>query len=60
MRKRFPVILLAAAIGCTQGEVPESAPEGTVQANGSPDIAASMSLPDPSATVVQFYCPGMT
>lgn len=59
MLKRSSLLLLVAAIGCTQAENPEPAPEATVGTTTAP-TETSMELPDPSATTIEFYCPGMT
>lgn len=58
MRKRFPVLLLTAAIGCSQGGAPAPVPGDSTEISASTE--ASIPLPDPSATVIQFFCPGMT
>jgi hypothetical protein len=64
MTKCFPMLLLAAAIGCTQGSAPDSVPESTTDISTEPastEVADSgMELPDASATTVEFFCPGMT
>ena len=48
MTKCFPMLLLAAAIGCTQGGAPDS----------MPDISTEST--DAALDQVEFYCPGMT
>ena len=62
MQKRLPLILLAAAIGCTQAGGPDPVPDVTAETSetSSPAAEASLQLPDASATLVQFYSPGMT
>lgn len=53
MKSRYlTALVLAASIGCTQGTPPEVADPA--------DLNASVSLPDPSATLIRFACPGMT
>ena len=59
MLKRFSLLLLAAAIGCTQAGSPDPAPEATVGTTTEP-TEITLELPDPSATTIEFYCPGMT
>jgi len=60
MTKCFPMLLLAAAIGCTQG-APNSAPDSTTDISTEPgSTQVAMELPDASATTVEFFCPGMT
>lgn len=59
MLKRFPFMLLAAVIGCTQAGNPETTPDATVGTTTAP-VESSVALPDPSATTIEFYCPGMT
>ena len=58
------MLLLAAAIGCTQGGAPDSVPDSTADISTEPastEVAdAGMELPDASATTIEFYCPGMT
>lgn len=61
MTKYLPMLLLAAAIGCTQGGSPDSVPEGTTDISSEPaSTEVAMELPDASATKVEFFCPGMT
>jgi len=62
MLKRFSLFLLVAAIGCTQAGSPDPVPEGTVGSTTEPaeTTETTIDLPDESATVVRFYCPGMT
>ncbi len=62
MTKYLPMLLLAAAIGCTQGSAPPDAvPEGTTDTTTeSASTEVAMELPDASATTIEFYCPGMT
>ena len=56
------MLLLAAAIGCTQGGAPSDAvPESTTDISTEPaSTEVAMELPDASATKVEFYCSGMT
>ena len=59
------MLLLAAAIGCTQGSAPTDAvPESTTDISTAPastEVADSgMELPDASATKIEFYCKNMT
>jgi len=64
MRKYLPMLLLAAAIGCTQGSAPDAVPDSATDISSEPassDVAeVAMELPDASATKIEFYCPGMT
>jgi hypothetical protein len=61
MTKCFPMLLLAAAIGCTQGAAPNSSPDSTTDISTEPgSTEVAMQLPDASATTVEFFCPGMT
>jgi len=62
MTKYLPMLLLAAAIGCTQGGAPSDAvPESTTDISTEPaSTEVAMELPDASATKVEFFCPGMT
>jgi hypothetical protein len=61
MTKYFPMLLLAAAIGCTQGSAPDAVPESTTDISTKPaSTEVAMELPDASATTIEFYCPGMT
>jgi hypothetical protein len=64
MMKYLPILLLAAAIGCTQGSAPDAVPDSTTDITTEPastEVADSgMQLPDASATTVEFFCPGMT
>ncbi|NQV25980.1 MAG: hypothetical protein HQ518_16595 [Rhodopirellula sp.] len=61
MLKRFSLLLLAAALGCTQAGSPDAVPEGSVDITTEPtSTEVAMELPDASATTIQFYCPGMT
>lgn len=61
MRKYLPMLLLAAAIGCTQGSAPDAVPESTTDITTEPaSTEVAMELPDDSATAIEFYCPGMT
>ena len=54
MKLRYLTALaLAAMIGCTQSSAP---PEVT----DTSDVTAGMTLPDASATMIRFACPGMT
>lgn len=53
--RHFSVLLLTAAIGCTQGGAPQEQVEVTVQGT-SPGI----SLPAATATLIRFACPDMT
>lgn len=59
MLKKTSILLLVAAIGCTQAGNPDPAPEATVGTTDTP-TETTMELPDPSATTIEFYCPGMT
>ena len=55
------MLLLAAAIGCTQGGAPNSSPDSTTDISTEPgSTEVAMELPDASATTVEFFCPGMT
>lgn len=55
------MLLLAAAIGCSQGGAPDSVPESTTDISTEPaSTEVAMELPDASATKVEFFCPGMT
>jgi len=55
------MLLLAAAIGCTQGGAPASAPGSTTDISTEPvSTEVAMELPDASATTIEFFCPGMT
>ena len=63
MMNRFSMLLLVAAIGCTQGETPDVVPVPDPTANISTDPASTevaLQLPDDTATSIEFYCPGMT
>lgn len=61
MTKYFPMLLLAAAIGCTQGGAPDSVSDSTTDISSEPaSTEVAMELPDASATTVEFFCPGMT
>ena len=60
MLKRFSLLLLAAAIGCTQAGSPDPVPDVTVGSPSSTPAEVTMELPDDTATVISFYCPGMT
>ena len=61
MRKYLPMLLLAAAIGCTQGSAPDAVPDSTTDISSEPaSTEVGMELPDASATTVEFFCPGMT
>lgn len=63
MRKYLPMLLLAAAIGCTQGSgsAPDTVPESTTDITTEPaSTEVAMELPDDSATTIEFFCPGMT
>jgi hypothetical protein len=55
------MLLLAAAIGCTQGSAPDAVPDSTTDISSEPASSeVAMELPDASATTVEFFCPGMT
>ena len=55
------MLLLAAAIGCTQESAPDTVPDSTTGLTSEPgSTEVAMELPAPSATTIQFYCPGMT
>ena len=56
------MLLLAAAIGCTQGSgQPDAVPESTTDISTAPaSTEVAMELPDESATKIEFFCPGMT
>ncbi len=64
MKSYLPMLLLAAAIGCSQGSSPDAVPESTTDISAVPtsmEVADSgMELPGKSATIIEFYCPGMT
>ncbi|MGZ0169835.1 MAG: hypothetical protein ACKVHE_09780 [Planctomycetales bacterium] len=61
MLKYLPMLLLAAAIGCTQGSAPDAVPDSTTDITTEPASSeVAMELPDASATTVEFFCPGMT
>lgn len=62
MTKFLPMLLLAAAIGCTQGSgQPDAVPESTTDISTAPSSTeVAMELPDESATKIEFFCPGMT
>lgn len=66
MTKYLPMLLLAAAIGCTQGSgsAPDAVPDSTTDVSTEPastEVAeVGMELPDDSATTIEFFCPGMT
>ena len=64
MRKYLPMLLLAAAIGCTQGSAPDAVPESTTDITTEPASTevgeVGMELPDASATKIEFYCKSMT
>lgn len=60
MLKRVSLLLLVAAIGCTQAGSPDSVPEVTVGSPPSTPTEVTLELPDETATVISFYCPGMT
>jgi hypothetical protein len=55
------MLLLVAAIGCTQGGAPDSVPDSTTDISSEPaSTEVAMELPDASATMIQFYCSRMT
>jgi len=58
------MFLLAAAIGCSQGNAPDAVPESTTDISTTPastEVAeVGMELPGESATKIEFFCPGMT
>lgn len=61
MTKYLPMLLLAAAIGCTQGSAPDAVPDSTTDISTEPaSTEVAMELPDDSATSIEFFCPGMT
>lgn len=63
MLKYFPMLLLAAAIGCTQGSDPAPVPVAsaiTDTTTTEPTVEETLDLPDETATTIEFYCPGMT
>lgn len=51
--RHVPVLLLAAALGCTQGSAPP--PDADIV-----QTVPGADLPDPAATLIKFSCPGMT
>jgi hypothetical protein len=52
--RHLPILLLTAAIGCTQGGAPPAEVDVVVQ--GTPGAG----LPAATATMIRFTCPGMT
>lgn len=55
--RHLTVLMLAAAIGCTQGSAP---PEVVDSGIHGAELTAGMDLPDPSSSLIKFVCPGMT
>jgi hypothetical protein len=61
MLNRFSLLLLVAAIGCTQGGSPDAVPDVTTDISTEPaSTEVALQLPDDTATSIEFYCPGMT
>ena len=61
MLNRFSLLLLVAAIGCTQGGTPDAVPDVNSDTSTAPaSTEVALQLPDDTATSIEFYCPGMT
>lgn len=61
MLKYLPMLLLAAAIGCTQGSAPDAVPDSMTDfTTEPPSTEVATELPDASATTIEFHCKEMT
>jgi hypothetical protein len=57
MLKYIPFLLLALAVGCSQ---PDNSVDSSSASNDLADVTTNLDLPEATATLVKFTCPGMT